>query len=183
MQTRTVACYAERMGDDLTASGGAALFEALIVPHRSLSRRGLWLVSAGFAACFAFIALRFWLLGAWPVIGFSVVETAAAGFLLYLNARRARASELVLLGEDSLRIVRTDPAGRRRERVLPVAWLRIALEEEPGRVPRLILRSRAGQEEVGAVLGETEKRDLALALRDALHHAHNPRFDNPQLRA
>jgi hypothetical protein len=31
-------------------------------------------------------------------------------------------------------------------------------------------------------LGEDQKRDLAKALRDALHHAHNPRFDNPQLR-
>ena len=161
---------------------GATLFEALIVPHRSLSAKGLRLVAGGFAACFGLIALRFWLLGAWPVVGFSVLEIGAAVALLYVNARRARASELVLLGPETLRVIRIDPNGRRQERALPVAWLRIALEERAGRIPRLILRSRAGQEEIATALGEDQKRDLAKALRDALHHAHNPRFDNPQLR-
>jgi hypothetical protein len=36
--------------------------------------------------------------------------------------------------------------------------------------------------EVGASLGEHEKRDLAEALRDALDRWRHPRFDNPQLR-
>jgi uncharacterized membrane protein len=167
------------MASDLT---GSSLFEALIVPHRSLTRKGRWLVVAGFAVCCGLIALRFWLLGAWPVVGFSIVETGAVALLLFVNTRRARASELVMLGEENLRIIRTDPAGRRQERVLPAAWLRVTLEEEAGRVPRLILRSRAGQEEVAAALGEAEKRDLAHALHEALHRVQNPKFDNPQLR-
>ena len=36
--------------------------------------------------------------------------------------------------------------------------------------------------EVGAELGEAEKRDLAEALNLALHRHRNPVFDNPQLR-
>ena len=49
-------------------------------------------------------------------------------------------------------------------------------------MPRLLLATRGVQEEVGRALGEEEKRDLARALRAALHRSRNPVFDNPQLR-
>ncbi len=68
-----------------------------------------------------------------------------------------------------LRIVRTDRAGRRQERVLPVGWLNVVLEEPPGRVPTLLLVAHGVREEIAATLGEAEKRDLwaALARRTA----------------
>jgi uncharacterized membrane protein len=162
--------------------GGATLFEAVIIPHRSLSPRGLRILMAVISALCGLTILRFWLLGAWPVVAFSSVEIGLAIFLLRLNARRARASELVLLSEDNLRIVRTDQAGRRQERVLQAGWLNVVLDELPGRVPTLAVVARGVREEIAATLGEVEKRDLAAALRDALYQARNPRFDNPQLR-
>ena len=115
----------------------------------------------------ALVVLRFWLIGAWPVAGFGVVEVGVAIFLLRLNASRARASELVLLSEGTLRIVRTDRRGRRQQRVLPAAWLNATLEEPPGQVPRLLLVAHGVREEIAATLGEAEKRDLWAALCDA----------------
>lgn len=164
------------------APGGTLLFEAVIVPHRSLSRRGLlWLQAVIIGLC-CLTGLRFWMLGAWPVLAFSVVEVGLAVTLLTLNARHARASELVLLSEDSVRLVRTDARGQRQEQSIDSAWLNVVLEENPGRVPRLLLVARNLREEIGVVLGEAEKRDLASALGTALHRARNPSFDNPQLR-
>ena len=75
----------------------ATVFEAVIVPYRSLSPRGLRILIAAIAVLCALVMLRFWLIGAWPVAGFGVVEIGLAIFLLRLNASRARASELVLL--------------------------------------------------------------------------------------
>jgi uncharacterized membrane protein len=161
----------------------ATLFEAVIVPYRSLSRRGLAILMAVIGLLCALIALRFWLIGAWPVAGFGVVEIGLAIFLLRLNASRARASEMVLLSEDMLRIVRIDRRGRREERALPVGWLNAVMEEPPGQVPRLLLVAHGVREEIATSLGEAEKRDLGRALRDALHRLRSPRFDNPQLRA
>jgi uncharacterized membrane protein len=161
----------------------ATVFEAVIVPHRSLSPRGLRILIAVISLLCALTALRFWFIGAWPVAGFSVAEIGIAVLLLRLNANRARASELVLLSEEALRIVRTDQAGRREERVLPVGWLNAVMEEPPGRVPRLLLVSRGVREEIAASLGEAEKRDLWAALQKALHQLRNPRFHNPQLHA
>jgi uncharacterized membrane protein len=163
-------------------SAAAARFEALIVPHRSLSPRGLRVLSAVLAALVALIGLRFWLLGAWPVLAIGGPEIALAVFLLHLNARRARASELVTLHDDHVSILRLSPSGQRHERSLPAPWLKVVLEEGRGRVPRLLLYNRATCEEIGSALGEDEKRDLAKTLQSVLHESRNPRFDNPQLR-
>ena len=150
------------------------MFEAVIVPHRSLSPRGLAILMAVIGVLCALIVLRFWLIGAWPVAGFGVVEVGLAIFLLRLNAHRARASELILLSEDALRIVRTDRHGRREERVLPAGWLNAVLEEPAGQVPRLLLVAHGVREEIATTLGEAEKRDLWAALRDALAPAAQP---------
>jgi uncharacterized membrane protein len=70
----------------------------------------------------------------------------------------------------------------RQEKTLSTAWLNVVLEESPGRVPTLLVASRGVREQIGAALGENERRDLAAALREALHRAQHPVFDNPQLR-
>ena len=158
------------------------LFQATIVPHRSLTRRGwLWLLGA-FAGLAAMGVLRFATLGLWPVILCMALEAVLAAWLLVQHARAARASEVLLLDRGRLRIRRTDPAGRSSERSLPSGWLNPILEEEPGRVPRLILAASGQREEVATALGEAEKRALAEALRDALRAMREPRFDNRQLR-
>jgi uncharacterized membrane protein len=173
--------YIGWMDPQAEQAASATLFEAVIVPHRSLSPRGLRILITVICLLCVLTALRFWFIGAWPVAGFSVVEIGIAVFLLRLNASRARASELVMLTEDVVRIVRTDRTGRRYERELPVAWLNAMMEEPPGRVPRLLLVSRSVREEIAASLGEAEKRDLWSALHDALHRLRNPSFENPQL--
>lgn len=169
------------MTTDATRTADTAVFEALIIPHRSLSGRGLRWLMAAFAGCGVLIAFRFWLLGAWPVMLFAGVEIAAAAVLLWLNARRARASELVILDQTSLRVIRTDAGGRRQTAELPSAWLTVRLVDQPGTAPRLLVGNRRNWEEVGTSLNEAERRDLAEALRGALYRARNPSFDNPQL--
>jgi len=159
------------------------LFKAVIVPHRSLSPRGLRTVIGVICLLCGLTVLRFWFIGAWPVIGFSVIEIGLAIFLLWLNARRARATEFIVLTYAALRIVRTDRTGQRRDLALPIAWLNVVLEETAGRVPNLVLAAHGVREEVAAALGEAEKRDFAATLRVALDQLRNPRFDNPQLRA
>src|SRR6476660_9651785 len=135
------------------------VFESVIVPHRSLTPRGLVILIVVLATLCGLVGLRFWLIGAWPVACFGLVEIGLAAFLLLLNARRARASELIILSEEALRIVRTDPRGQRMESVLPVGWLNALLEEPPGRVPRLLLVAHGVREEIATSLGEAEKRD------------------------
>ena len=153
------------------------------MPHRSLSPKGVRILCGSLVGLSSLIALRFWLLGAWPVLAISGPEILLVLFLLRLNVRRARASELVMMTGDNVTITRTTPSGERGQVVLPVAWLNVVLEEAPNRIPRLLLRNRSAVQEIARALGEDEKRELADALRTALHKARHPTFDNAQLRA
>ena len=156
-------------------------FEAVIVPHRSLSPRGLRFLVGAICALSVCTTSVFWWLGAWPIAGFNGVEITTALLLLRYNARAVRSNEVILLSDTALRIIRTDQDGRRTERSVPPAWLRMELQERPGRVPGLYLLAQGARIEVAASLGEPEKLDLAKALEEALHRWRNPRFDNPQL--
>jgi uncharacterized membrane protein len=142
----------------------------------------MWWVVGSLAGLGLLIGVRFWMLGAWPVLPFGVLEVGLVLVMLRVSSRQARGSELILLHENELRIVRTEPSGRRREKVLPSGWLTVWLEERNGRVPRLVLSCYGMNEEIGQALGEAEKRDLAASLTRALHRVRNPVFDNPQLR-
>ncbi len=160
----------------------ATLFEAVIVPHRSLSARHLRRLLIVICTMCGTSAGMFVWLGAWPIGGFTGIELLLAAFLFRLNARAVLGSELIMLSEQGLRVVRTEPNGIRRELTLQAAWLNLLLEERPGRVPGLVLQARTRRVEIGRSLGEDEKRDLAQALGQALDRLRNPRFDNPQLR-
>jgi uncharacterized membrane protein len=159
-----------------------AFFEAVITPHRSLSARGFKILIGAILLLSAGTSSVFWLLGAWPVAGFSGAEVTLAIVLLRRNARLARSRELIELRNDSMRILRTDPNGRQQEHTFDPYWVRVVLRERPGRVPALLLMSRNTEEEVASQLGEDEKRDLAAALRAAMERWRNPVFDNEQLR-
>ncbi len=162
-------------------SADTPIFEAVIVPHRSLSRRGLRILLAVIALACTIDAAAFVAIGAWPVGGFTGAELLLAALLLRLSATSGRATEMVLLTGDFLRIVRIDPKGKRVEEAFSPAWLTVSLQERAGRVPGLWVHPRGRAIEIARSLGEAEKRDLARALEDALYRWRNPRFDNPQL--
>jgi uncharacterized membrane protein len=160
-----------------------SVFEAVIVPHRSLSRRGLYGVIGAVTALSALISFFCWRLGAWPVVGFNGAEIGFALLALNWHAGSAsRASEVLLLSEAGLRVTRAGAGGRREEVLLPVGWLRVVLEERRGRVPGMLLLAQGRRLEVAQALGEAEKRSLAAALAGAIEGLRHPVFDNPQLR-
>ena len=169
-------------GPHAVPAPGEAVFEAIITPHRSLSAAGVRRVVAALLILSAGISTGLWFIGAWPVVGFNGAEMLLAVVLLRRNAREYRQEERLLLSNAGLHIVRTDMRGRRTVRRLGSGWLNAVLQTRPGRAPCLLLVERGRQVEVGAHLGEDEKRDLAAAIRQALHRQRNPVFDNPQLR-
>ena len=160
----------------------AVLFEVVIVPNRSLGPAGLAWVGGSLMGLSAGISVGLWLAGAWPAVGFMGAEALLAVWLLRRHARPGRASEMLLLTETELRILRTDRAGRRRELRLGAAWLRATVRERPGTTPSLLVQDGTTVAEVGCALGEAEKRELAAQLQEALRRRRHPLFDNPQLR-
>jgi uncharacterized membrane protein len=156
------------------------VFEALLVPHRSLGPRGAGAAAVALAAISLTIGLRFLLLGAWPVMVFSLLEVPLLGVLLAVNLRRARVRELILLDHLTVTVTQTDPGGRRKTFSLPAAWLQVSLEAGGGG-SRLMLISRGQVREIGAFMHQPDRAMLFEALRRAMHEVRTPGFDNPQL--
>jgi uncharacterized membrane protein len=167
---------------DAQSASDPLLFEAIIAPHRSLSRRALLGVIAALVAGSLFMTTLMARLGAWPAIAFNFAALALVVFLLLLHSRAARARETLRLTQSTLTITRQDAKGHRQTQSLPSAWINVLLEEPPATVPKLLLNLRGTQVEIARALGEAQKRDLAAALTRALHRARHPVFDNPQLR-
>lgn len=133
------------------------------------------------------MAARAIALGAWPVAVFGVLELGLATLLFWIHSKSQRRTELLLLSRDSFRLIHTDADGTRQHTTLPLRWLAIEIEERAGRVPGLYVRCRGDRmelrrHEIARALGDSEKRDLAVCLQEAVCKLQRPDFDNWQLR-
>ena len=154
------------------------MFEDTLTPHRSLGQRGfraLMLVT-----CLATTALSvpFYLLGAWPVVGFFGLDVLAIYVAFRLNFRAARACEHFCLTYFELKFARVSAAGARREWCLPSAWVRLErVDDEEYGPQRLTLHSRGRSWQIARGVGPDRKAEFAGALARALAEARRgPRF-------
>ena len=152
----------------LSSPGDAVLFRAVIHPHRSLSpagfRRLIWCVGGlSFST-----GLAFYLLGAWPVVGFMGVDLALLYWAFKASYRSGHAFETVELTEGALTVEKVDAANHRQVWTLPPGWLRVHLDEPLRPGSQITLTSHGRQLVVGGYLSPDERRDFADALRAAL---------------
>ena len=164
------------------AGQGRPIFQAVLTPHRSMSRRGMFVVFGVMATGSLLVTSLMWRLGAMPVIGFNGADLILAVTLYGMNMRGAKASEVIVLTDEALTITRTTPGGRRSEVRLEAGWLRVDVEEQAGTNPIVSVANREARHIVGLALGDAERRDFADALKAAIHRMRSPRFDNPQTR-
>lgn len=157
------------------------IFEAAIFPYRSLTRTGVIVLAGFLSSMLGLMVLRFFLLGAWPVALFSLVEVPLLFLLLWLNMRAQRAGEMIIITARDVSITTIDWRGGRSITHMPVGWLRVDQVTE-GETSRILLRSNGVTREVGGFLHTADRDSLFRSLRDAVHRLRHPTFDNPQLR-
>lgn len=143
-------------------------FDARLRPHRSLSPRGFLVLMTAVAAI-AFIAgLAFFLIGAWPVVGFLGLDVALVYFAFKINYRHGRMYETLRLTRGDLTVERVNHWGERRTWRFQPAWLQVLIDDRPGRDARLTLRSHGKSLSIGGFLTPEERAEIAAALRAAI---------------
>jgi uncharacterized membrane protein len=143
-------------------------------PYRSLSLRGFRIFMAVLASLMSIIATGFFLLGAWPVIGFLGAEILIVWFAFKMNYRAGQLVEKVEITPSYVQITRTNWRGNETQICLDSPWVRAELLEEQEHRPKLFLCAHAQQMEIGSFMPPVEKNALAKALNDALMRV---RFD------
>ena len=138
-----------------------------IWPYRSLSPRGFALVMMALGALAFTIGLGFFLMGAWPVIGFLGLEILVVWIAFRMNYRAAQRRQHVTATSRQLTIEDVSPAGHSETTSLPTAWVQVELtpKEAPemrdrGR-QKVIVRSHGRATEIGSFLHPAETPRLA----------------------
>ena len=118
--------------------------------------------------------LLFYLLGAWPVIGFMGLDVLLIYVAFKLNYRTGRLYETVELKEDALTVTRVQPSGKEESWSFNPYWVRLKLEPRVGRSSELSLISHGARLSFASFLSEHEREDFAAALVAALAAAKIP---------
>lgn len=148
------------------------LFSAIITPHRSLSGTGFLLVMTVVGTLNFVGGMFFFLLGAWPVVGFLGLDVLLVYWAFRASYRTAAAFEEVTVTASELRVRRVSHRGQVAEWTLNPVWTQLHREkhEEFGLL-RLFLVSRGRRLAVAGFLSPREKESFATALGNALSEA------------
>ena len=145
------------------------IFAAVLRPHRSLSPRGFAVLMAAIVACSFTVGLAFWLMGAWPVVGFCGLDVALVQLAFRLNYRSARAAEEISLTRERLSVTQISPRGFAVETGFNPYWARLEIDRHPEfGVTALRIASHGVRLAIGTFLPPSERETFAAAFGAAL---------------
>ena len=133
-------------------SPSAPLFDAELTPHRSLPPRGFLLLMLAVSVISFGAGLAFFLVGAWPVIGFLGADVLLIYLAFKINYRRGRLVERVRITPEALTVTRIWPGGQSRRWQFQTTWLQVLLDDPPRNDSPLVLRSHGKTLTIGRVL-------------------------------
>jgi uncharacterized membrane protein len=144
----------------------------MLTPHRSLGGLGFLILMSVVAGVSFVGGVAFFLVGAWPVVGFLGLDVLLIYWAFRVNYRAAAAYEEVTVTPSELRVKRVSHKGEVAEWLLNPVWVRIEREahEEYG-LMRLFLVSHGRKLPVASFLGPEEKESFAAALSAAIGEA------------
>ena len=119
-----------------------------------------------------FTGLAFWLMGAWPVVGFMGLDILLIQFAFRMNYRAARAFEEVEVTRSALTVRKVSASGRAREFGFNPYWARLVVDRQPDRlISRLSIASHGKELDIGKFLAPNERESFAAAFSAALAEA------------
>ena len=166
----------------MTEQGSRAMVDeavsVVLLPHRSLSRAGLWLfLAAQSVAAGGFAGLAAWR-GNVFAPAFAVLELGLVAYCLGRVWRASASGEVITLTASTLEVARMGKSAPPLK--MHPYWARLTLQ--PGRwrgwPSRLLLRSHGRSVEIGAFLNEAERAELALRLSRLLARSRARRRGN-----
>lgn len=150
----------------------APLFEALLVPYRSLGRRGFHVTMALFGGASLVSGLAFVANGAWPIIGFFGLDVLLLWIALRASFRSALAREEVSVSRTDLSIRKISPRGAVREAHYNPSWTRFLVRRHPEYgVTHMSVTGEGRATELGAFLNPDDRDSFAKAFARALSEA------------
>ena len=159
-------------GNASSSDDPAPIFAARLSPHRSLGPVGFKLHMVALAGVSFVAGLAFWLIGAWPVVGFFGLDILLIQIAFRLNYGAARAYEEFEVRRDSLTVRKVSATGRTREYSFNPYWARLEIDRRPDRlISALRIASHGRRLDIASFLGPEERESFSSAFSAALAEA------------
>jgi uncharacterized membrane protein len=139
-----------------------------LYPHRSLGAAGHRWVVGGVAAVCAINALRFWLVQAWPVVFFLLLDVALVWWAFRAARRSARRYEELRIGGNAFIVRQISASGASRDHVFSAHWVRVLLEPVNRMQSRLLVVQRDRRLEIGNFLAPFERAGVKAEIERCL---------------
>lgn len=147
------------------------VFDAILFPNRSLPNAGFVVLMSVVIGANLTIGLYYYLIGAWPILGFCGLDVFAVWLAFKLSYRQGRMHERVRVTADALWVSRVLPSGHETRWRLQPYWTRIAIDDPVVHESQIRLISQGKVLVVGSFLSPKERGELGAALKDALMRA------------
>lgn len=145
------------------------VFETVLRPYRSLSSRGFAILMLAIGACTTAIGFSFWLLGAWPIVGFCGLDLLLIQVAFHMNFRAARAAEEISLTRERLSVRKVSASGISIESDFNPYWARLEVDRHPEfGVTGVRIASHGKRLDLARFLGPREREAFAADLNAAL---------------
>jgi uncharacterized membrane protein len=166
------------MSDPARLDPDLPIFEDILTPHRSLGPRGFRVLMAATCGLCTLVTIPFFLLRAWPIVGFMGLDVLGVYLAFRANFRSARAHEHFRLTYFELTFAKVSARGARREWRLSPVWVRLErVDDEDYGPQRLTLHSRGRSWRIAQGVGPERKAEFAGGLAKGLVEARRgPRY-------
>ena len=149
-------------------------WRASLTPHRSLSREGFLILVTVIVGLNLTVGLFFYVIGAWPVVGYMGLDVALVWWAFSANFADARRAEHIEITAHELVLMRLSERQPPWEQRFLRRWVRVELEEDKERelIGPLYLQFRGRRTEIASFLGAHERQAFAQVLKAALINPH-----------
>jgi uncharacterized membrane protein len=142
-----------------------------LYPHRSLGVRGFRNMMLALVAVSAVAMLRFYIVNAWPVMLFLVLDIGLIYLAFHISYARAAAYEEISICDGKLIVRKISHRGDAIRHEFNAYWAKILLEKINQVQTRLVVVAQGKQLEIGHFLAPFERADFHDALNKGLAHA------------
>lgn len=143
-------------------------FDAVLFPNRSLRNSGFIAVMAVVVTANVVFGVYFWLIGAWPVIGFCGIDVFLVWLAFRLSYRQGRLRERIRISAGDMLVSRVLPSGHESRWRIEPYWARVVIENPDAHEARVRVVSKGRSLILGSFLSPKERVGFGEALADAL---------------
>lgn len=155
-----------------TKTQAKPIFAATLTPHRSLSSIGKrWVI--GLVSAMALVpGVLFYVAGAWPVLGFMVLDVLAIWAAMALSMRSGKLQEVLTLWPGTLELKKIDAKGHEEIMSFVPQTVRFVIDRDyEERVNGLWLKEQNRRVALGAFLSAEDKQSFSKVFGTALRKA------------